>query len=193
MTSQPVSAFAPANVSSARMSLPTRVSAQVEREIQHFYYWEARLQHLGEHRAWLETLVDREVHYWMPVFEVRFRKDRRPGPTPDDPAIYNDGYDDLDHRIRRLESGMVWMEDPPTRIRFFVTNIEAFEADSPNCYQVFSNVHVYRNRRQREETITVGGREDVLRRAADGQLRIYRRKIVLDQRVVLDKNLNFFM
>ena len=50
---------------------------------------------------------------------------------------------------------------------------------------------IYRNRVETETDILVGKREDLLRRA-DGQWRIARRKIVLDQNVLLTKNLTFF-
>ena len=50
---------------------------------------------------------------------------------------------------------------------------------------------IYRNRLETETDILVGKREDVLRRA-DGQWQIARRKIVLDQNVLLTKNLTFF-
>ena len=85
------------------------------------------------------------------------------------------------------------MEDPPSRVRFLVTNIEAYHTAEPDLIGTFCNVHVYRNRRQRDETHHFYGREDLLRRGADGQLRLLRRKIVLDQRVVLDKNLYLFL
>jgi 3-phenylpropionate/cinnamic acid dioxygenase small subunit len=127
------------------------------------------------------------------VVEDRFAKDQRPPPSPDEPAIYNATYKDLENRIARLETGLVWMEDPPSRLRYLVSNIEAYHTAQPELIAAFCNVHVYRNRRQREESNHFYGREDVLRRGADGRLRLLRRKIVLDQRVVLDKNLYFFL
>lgn len=169
------------------------VSLEEQREIEQFYYREARLQNRGDHRQWLDDLVDKEIHYWLPVYEVRYRQDNRGGPTIGDPAIYNDNWADLDFRIRRMETGMVWMEDPPTRIRHVITNIETYQGATPGSYEVYSNVHVYRNRRQREESTMSAGREDLLRRDGDGKLRLLRRKLDIDQRVVLDKNLNFFM
>jgi 3-phenylpropionate/cinnamic acid dioxygenase small subunit len=113
--------------------------------------------------------------------------------TPDEPAIYNDGFKDLDNRIQRVETGLVWMEDPPLRLRYLLSNIEAYHTAEAQLIATFCNVHAYRNRRQREETSYMYGREDALRRGADGQLRLLRRKITLDQRVVLDKNLYFFL
>lgn len=161
--------------------------------VSQFYFREARLLNKRQPRVWLETLVDPDVRYWLPVVEDRFAKDQRPPPSPDEPAIYNDTYQDLDKRIARLETGLVWMEDPPSRLRYLVSNIEAYHTAEAELIATFCNVHVYRNRRQREESNHFYGREDVLRRGADGRLRLLRRKIVLDQRVVLDKNLYFFL
>ena len=50
---------------------------------------------------------------------------------------------------------------------------------------------IYRNRVETETDILVGKREDLLRRV-DGAWRIARRKIILDQSVLLVKNLTFF-
>ncbi len=169
------------------------VPLEEQHEIEQFYFREARLQNRGDHRQWLENLVDKDIYYWLPVYEVRYRQDSRSAPTVSDPAIYNDTWADLDFRVRRMETGMVWMEDPPTRIRHVITNIETYQGDTPDSYEVYSNVHVYRNRRQRDESTIYAGREDLLRRDSDGKLRLLRRKLDIDQRVVLDKNLNFFM
>jgi 3-phenylpropionate/cinnamic acid dioxygenase small subunit len=50
---------------------------------------------------------------------------------------------------------------------------------------------VYRNRVETETDILVGKREDLLRRVGS-DWRIARRKILLDQNVLLSKNLTFF-
>ena len=50
---------------------------------------------------------------------------------------------------------------------------------------------VYRNRVETETDILVGKREDLLRRVGL-DWRIARRKILLDQNVLLSKNLTFF-
>lgn len=160
-------------------------------EIEHFYYREARLFGNKHYREWLESMVDKGVHYWLPIFEERLRADRKPAPQFP-PFVYDDIYTDLDERIKRLETNLVWMEDPPTRIRHLVTNIEAYCTQDADEFESYSNFLVCRNRREREETILVGGREDLLaRRGSD--LRLLRRKIIISQRVVMDTNLYFFM
>ncbi len=161
-------------------------------QVEQFYFREARLMNERRHREWLETMVHPDIHYWMPITENRLAKDRRPEPTPDDGGIYNDNYSDLDMRIGRLETGLVWMEDPPSRIRHLISNIEVYHLDQDNQLEVYSNFHVYRNRRQRDETNLIGGRIDTLVRQ-DDSFRILKRRINLDMRVVLDKNLYFFI
>lgn len=161
-------------------------------KIEQFYYREARLLDSRRPREWLEKMVDKEIFYWLPVVEDRYLKDRRPGPTPDDPAIYADNYDDLSHRVDRLETGLVWMEDPPSRRRYLLSNIEAYHTDEDDLFLCYVNFHLFRSRRQRDESNLVGGREDLLRRDRKGSFRLLRRKVMLDHRVVLDKNLYVF-
>ena len=50
---------------------------------------------------------------------------------------------------------------------------------------------LYRSRAEREEDFYVGARQDVLRRI-DGALKIASRKLVLDQNVLLAKNVSIF-
>jgi 3-phenylpropionate/cinnamic acid dioxygenase small subunit len=71
-----------------------------------------------------------------------------------------------------------------------VSNVQVLEAGADEV-RVKSRFLLYRNRVETETDFLVGKREDVLRRM-DGGFRIARRKIVLDQNVLLAKNLTFF-
>jgi 3-phenylpropionate/cinnamic acid dioxygenase small subunit len=57
--------------------------------------------------------------------------------------------------------------------------------------KVYSNFMVYRTRAETEQDFYVGARQDVLRRV-DGAWKIARRKLVLDQNVLLPKNVSIF-
>lgn len=160
-------------------------------EISKFYFREARLFSAGDYRGWLETMVDPEIHYWLPIFEERYRADRKPEPEFL-PAIYDDNYDELDMRIRQLETHLARRTDPASRIRHMITNIEAFHADVTEEFDVLSNFLVCRNRREHEQIILVGGREDRLRKHGDS-FRLVKRKIVIPQRVILDSDLYYMM
>jgi hypothetical protein len=51
---------------------------------------------------------------------------------------------------------------------------------------------VYRNRLEREVNLFAGCRTDILRRSPDGGLKVARRVILLDQSVLLAKNISTF-
>ena len=170
-------------------AMPKAVDLERYHEIQQFYFREARLFNEKRYREWLDGMVDKEIRYEMPIFEDRLRADRRP-PPEFPPMVYDDDWADLDERVKRLDTNLVWMEDPPSRIRHLITNVEAYETGSGE-FEVYSNFLVCRNKGEREETILVGGRRDLLRKR-DGALKVSRRTIHVPQRVVLDTNLYYF-
>jgi 3-phenylpropionate/cinnamic acid dioxygenase small subunit len=63
---------------------------------------------------------------------------------------------------------------------------------APSEVDVRCRFLVYRNRVETETDVLVGKREDVLRRV-DGGWKIARRMVILDQSVLLAKNLTFFI
>lgn len=76
-----------------------------------------------------------------------------------------------------------------------VSNVQVLDApadgSAPAEVPVRSRFLIYRNRVETETDLLVGKREDLLRRV-DGGWRIARRKVILDQSVLLVKNLTFF-
>lgn len=168
------------------------VALEIQYEVQTFLFREARALDEERFREWLGMLTA-DIHYWLPIRENRFRKDRRPAPTPDTAAsVYNDVMSDLEHRVQRFESGLAWIEDPPSRVRRLVSNVEAEHSDKVNELNVFSNILLYRNRRQDEEAWFVAARRDQMRNV-NGDWRLARRHIVFDQHVILDENLSVFL
>jgi 3-phenylpropionate/cinnamic acid dioxygenase small subunit len=168
-----------------------RVTQETHYAITQHYFAEASLLQERCYREWLETMVAPDIHFWMPIIELRYARDRRPEPTPDDAAFLNEGYQELAARVEQLYTGLVWMEDPPTRTRYFITNVEAFDAGNGE-YDVRCNILVTRHRRQDEVAQHSIGREDRLRRDGEG-FKVAKRKLLLDARVVQDKNLYFFV
>jgi 3-phenylpropionate/cinnamic acid dioxygenase small subunit len=86
---------------------------------------------------------------------------------------------------------MAWAEDPPSRTRHLVTNIEVVQDASDTEVTVHCNFLVYRSRGETEQDFYVGAREDRLR-WTDGGWKIARRRMVLDQNVLTAKNLSIF-
>ena len=174
------------------------------REVEQFMYREARLLDSRRFDDWLELLTE-DIKYWMPMRSNRYpanskaisildgsRYEESELSGENDLAIMDEDKDSLTRRIRRLDSGMAWAEDPPSRTRHFVSNIEVEAGSRDNELKVYSNFIMYRTRGETEQDFYVGSREDVLRRE-EGQLRVAYRKVVLDQTVLLAKNVsNFF-
>ena len=106
---------------------------------------------------------------------------------------FDEGKDTLTRRVRQIRTGVHWAEQPPSRICHMVSNVQFLDEPAGDAAEVAvkSRFLIYRNRVETETDLLVGKREDVLRRAGDAW-RIARRKIILDQSVLLAKNLTFF-
>lgn len=175
----------------SHLEVAQEVDLEVYHEISKFYYKEARLFSTGNYRALIDSMVAPDVHYWLPIVEDRYRADPRPQ-TKFLPAIYDD-YHDLDQRIRQLETHLSRRTNPEPRMRHVITNIEAFHAEEDEDeFDTCSNFVVCRNRREHEQVILVGGREDRLRREK-GSFKLVRRKILLPQRVIHDSDLFYLI
>lgn len=159
-------------------------------EVERFLFREARLLDTEAFRDWI-GLLDDDLRYRLPVREVRYRGDIGTIGSAAGTNIFDATRDDLLDRLIKLETGMVWFEDPPSAIRRVISNVDAAWDVPDQRIRVWSNFVIYRNRRQRDESWLVGAREDVLRVTGAG-LRLLERTVLLDQRVVLDKNLYLF-
>ena len=173
------------------------------RDVEQFLYREARLLDARRFHEWLELFTD-DVRYWMVGRTSRYPRSSKAitvlGPDrrtetdldiEDELAILDENKVTLRGRIARLDTGMAWAEDPPSRTRHLITNIEVEPGDAASELTVYSNFLVYRTRAETEQDFYIGARQDVLRRV-DGAWKIARRKLVLDQNVLLPKNVSVF-
>jgi 3-phenylpropionate/cinnamic acid dioxygenase small subunit len=156
-------------VTAAAMPLSNRDLAyrmRLQFLVEQFYYAEAAALDQRRYEDWLALFTD-DVHYWMPVRRTRTSNELDQEFTaPGAVAYFDDTKAMLAVRVRKLQTGYSWAEDPPSRTR--------------------------RTRLNSEEDSWIGRREDVLRRDGDS-FRIANRKIFLDQTVLLARNLsNFF-
>ncbi len=103
---------------------------------------------------------------------------------------FDDDKEFLAARIERLRSSLAHAEQPPSRMRYFISNVEVLEVNDDGLY-VRCNLLVYQSRLERTEVMYVGRREDRLRRHGR-QWRIARRKVILDQTLVPRTMSTFF-
>jgi 3-phenylpropionate/cinnamic acid dioxygenase small subunit len=162
-------------------------------EIAQFFYTEAELLDERRYDEWLALLTD-DIRYWMPMRRnVKFGDTEREFTREtDDISWFDEGKDTLTRRVRQIQTGIHWAEEPRSRIAHMVSNVQLLSV-TPDEREVVakSRFLIYRNRAETETDILIGKREDTLRRDGDGWS-IARRKIVLDQNVLMTKNLTFF-
>ena len=169
------------------MSAP--VSLELHHRIAQFLYLEASLLDDWRFRDWLAQLDD-EIVYTMRTTVNAQTRDRRKGKQPPTTWIFNDNKDQLERRIARLETGMAWAEEPPSRTRHMVSNIQITETDQADVFAVRVNYLLYRAQKERDETFYIGTRIDKVRRLDGEQWRLRAREIVLDQAVITSHNLS---
>jgi len=161
------------------------------REIEEFLYTEAELLDERRFEAWLDLLTD-DIRYWMPMRRnVKFGEQARENTRErQDMNWFDEGKTTLRQRVQQLMTGVHWAEEPLSRVCHMVTNVQIVHATALEV-TVKSRFLIYRNRLQDETDFFVGKREDVLRKV-DSQWKIARRQILLDQNVLLAKNLTIF-
>ena len=136
-------------------------------EVERFLYQEACL--MDEHRydEW-ESLWTDDAIYWVPCNADDI------DPTQHVSIIYDDR-SRIGHRVARLKSGEALAQDPPSRLRRLISNIEISEAENGDI-DVRSNFLVIEVRQ--DQRIWAGRTLHRLRRE-HGELKMATKKVLL--------------
>lgn len=173
----------------------------LKEDISEFMHHEADLLDERRFEEWLD-LLDDDIEYTMPL-RLNLRHDEiddeatRAG---EDVCWFDEGKSTLTKRVEQIRTGEHWAEEPFSRVSHIVSNIRIHsvkpEAGDGNVtrgsrpaeVEVGCRFIVYRNRVAAETDLWVGRRTDTLRATPDGWL-LRRRHLLLDQNVLLAKNL----
>jgi len=151
---------------------------------------EAYLLDQQDYTAWLDLLTE-DIHYYMPVkvtTALGAGFDTSPGMAHFDENKYS-----LSRRVARFVTEHAWTEDPPSRLRHYVTNVRTFATDNPDELIVDSAVLLFRSRGDvHAPSLVSAGREDLLRRAGSSW-QLARRHIAVDESVIRMQNLAIFL
>jgi 3-phenylpropionate/cinnamic acid dioxygenase small subunit len=169
------------------------VPPELQQEVEQFLYAEAALLDKRAYRDWYRLLAA-DLKYRMPL---RFNRERRERDheysRADESYFFDETKASIDLRIKRLETGMAWAEEPPSRTRHMVTNVRIWPTATTGELAVSSYFHLYRSRLERQVDQFLGERNDVLRRADNPfGFEIAAREILLDQSTLLANNLSMF-
>jgi 3-phenylpropionate/cinnamic acid dioxygenase small subunit len=151
---------------------------------------EAYLLDGQRYEEWLDTLTD-DIRYVMPVrvtTALGAGFDTSPGMAHFDENKYS-----LGRRVARFRTEHAWTEDPPSRLRHYITNVRTFARDDDAHLVVESAELLFRSRGDVNESALIScGRQDLLRRE-DERWRLARRTIVVDESVIRMQNLAVFL
>lgn len=195
MSAELLAAEAPQNVTSPlpRNDAYYRLKADME----DFLYAEADLLDERRFRDWLNLLAD-DITYFMPIRRnVKFGRHIEHENTRQGAGIswFDEDKWTLTKRVDQILTGVHYAEEPLSRVCHMVSNVQILRVtpsvEEPREVEVRCRFLVYQNRIEYETYTFVGKRTDLIRRTADGW-KIARREILLDQNVLLAKNLSTF-
>src|SRR5581483_7676112 len=93
------------------------------REIEDLYFLEADLLDERAYLAWLDLFTE-DVRYWMPMRKnVAFDNLARETTDENDIAWMDDDKETLTKRVKQLQTGIHWAEEPVSRVAHVISNI----------------------------------------------------------------------
>ncbi len=150
--------------------MSTGLDVDLLREVEQFIYREARLADELEYDEW-EALWTDDAIYWVPANGDDI------DPTTQMSVVF-DNRSRISTRIKQLQTGKRHSQNPPSRLRRLVSNVELLErSESSEEIRVGANFIVYESR-ERGVTLWAGRSEYRLRRTDDG-LRMAYKKVLL--------------
>src|SRR5260370_8455651 len=127
-------------------------SVLLTHEIAEFLYREAELLDERRYEDWLALLAD-DIRYWMRMRRnVKFGEGEREFTREStDIAWFDEGKDTLTRRVRQIQTGIHWAEEPQSRIAHLVSNVQAPETSpsvpAPSAVTAKCRFLVYPTRR----------------------------------------------
>jgi 3-phenylpropionate/cinnamic acid dioxygenase small subunit len=182
----------------ASSTLPrTDAYYRLKADMEDFLYAEADLLDTRQFRDWLNLLAD-DITYFMPIRRnVKFGQHAQRENTVQGSGIswFDEDKWTLTKRVDQILTGVHYAEEPLSRVCHMVSNVQVLGAtpslEAPQEVEVRCRFLVYQNRVEYETYTFVGKRTDLIRKTSDGW-KIARREILLDQNVLLAKNLSAF-
>lgn len=151
------------------MTALPQVDTDLLRSVEQFLFLEARLADEGDYDGWEALWTDDGV-YWIPANGDDI------DPTTQMSILF-DNRSRIALRIRQLKSDKRHAQNPRSRLRRIVGNVEVLDGHAGGDLIVGANFFVYESR-ERGTTIWAGRTEYRLRRV-DGSWRMARKKVML--------------
>lgn len=150
--------------------------------VENFLYREARLMDENAYDEWLALWTD-DALYWVPANEDDVNPNRHVS------LVYEDKTR-LEDRVVRLKSGAAYAQDPKSRMRRVISNIEIEEGENGEVV-VYSNFNLTELRRGQQNTFA-GRTMHKLRPDGDSFKMAYKKVLLVNNDEVIH-NLTFLI
>jgi 3-phenylpropionate/cinnamic acid dioxygenase small subunit len=174
---------------------PTIDDLLLAREVEEFLYKEADCIDSRHFEEWLSFFTD-DIRYWVPIRRNLPFNQRFADATDDHQTAWiDDNRMSLAARVYQVMTKIHWAEEPLSRVSHLVSNVYVDRVEQGERGQeivVKSKLLVHRSRMEEAGEMIVAKREDRIRRTDEG-LKIFWRKILIDQATLSAKNLSFFL
>jgi 3-phenylpropionate/cinnamic acid dioxygenase small subunit len=168
---------------------------ELKQEVEEFLYHEADLLDGRKFREWLDLLAD-DLVYFMPIRRnVKFGEQDERENTRQGEGIswFDEDKWTVTKRVEQILTGVHYAEEPLSRVTHMVSNVRLLDikpsVEDPTEVTVGCRFLVFQSRVEYENYTFIGRRTDILRKAGDSWL-IARRELILEQNVLLAKNLS---
>ncbi|NYT68678.1 aromatic-ring-hydroxylating dioxygenase subunit beta [Pusillimonas noertemannii] len=163
------------------------MNTQLWTAVENFYRRETLLLQDRRYREWLE-LMDGSISYRVPVTTSSLNGLES---SEDELGYYDEDFELLKARVAKLESKQSWVEQPPSRLRYFIQVVDVTHQDD-GLIIARSNLLLLQYRWNMEQQFS-GGRTDLLMPREDGGSFLLRnRRVVLDRQALGNQGLSVF-
>ncbi len=166
------------------MSDVSTMNTRLWQDVENFYRREVLLLQDRRYAEWLQLMSD-DISYRVPVTTSTL--DGLVS-NEDELGYYDEDLALLKARVAKLESKQSWVEQPPSRLRYFIQVIEVTRQD--DLVVARSNLMLLQYRWNMEQHFS-GERSDLLV-PQDSAFQLRRRRVVLDRQAVGNQGLSVF-
>jgi 3-phenylpropionate/cinnamic acid dioxygenase small subunit len=166
------------------------VDAETQHRVEQFLYREADLLDTFALEEWLE-LLDEDIVLTVPVRTARDPGSEQPEFSEESNYLRED-YEMIRERVGRLNKEYAWSENPRSRVRHVIGNVQVLEA-SDDELTVANNQHVFRSYGDTADHDLISAQRHTVLRPKDGAddtaFTIGDRTVYLDHSILNTKNL----
>lgn len=167
------------------------IGSELYNQVLGFYYNESQLLDNLRFKEWGATLAE-DLKYSVPLRQTRLVKEQENSIIRSMRHMYDD-YRSIMGRVMRLSGESAWAEDPASRVRRFVSNVQVYATAKPDEFCVVSYLLITRNRFDDDHFDLIPCERRDLLRASGDSFKLANREVILDQALLGTPNLAIFL